>query len=495
MEKIKFAGCHSHENINNYYEISKKELGKGTYGVVYESKVKDTNFKRAVKIIEKKKVTNIERFKSEVLIMNLLDHPNILRFYESYEDEKHYYLVLELCKGGELFDHIIQNNYYSEDDARIIFSQIMKALIYCHHNGISHRDLKPENFLMLTKSDPFSIKVIDFGLSKNFTKNININANDNSKIIDSKTEAAFTGRRNPKSKYIMNTKAGTPFYIAPEVLTGSYTEKCDVWSAGVILYILLCGYPPFYGNSNPEILEAVKQGKLDFSGPEWEGKSSEVFDLIRKMIVKSAEKRLSAQEVMMHPWILKGKTSSDTKNKVKDCLTNMESYSKLSIFNKVLIYYLVKTMSEEEVSYNKDVFFEFDIDNLGVIKLDTFKKVWLNYKNTDDKTIEFIFKELDIFEKGYITYKVFISAIINTKKLMMDEERLFVFFRSFDANLNKIMDIEDSDLFFNKYINNTEEQMDNLKANFKADFSSIKELQSARYIEFINYIKKSFLNK
>ena len=270
-----FLGDDNRRNINDYYELSNNELGKGSYGRVQLAKLKGTNVKRAIKIIEKAKVSNVERFKLEVEIMMKLDHPNILRLMDYFEDPKYVYLVLELCTGGELFDRIIANKYYNEEDARIIFRQIMTALHYCHLSGVVHRDLKPENFIMISQKDPFTLKIIDFGLSRTF--------NSADKVLNDITPDDNQKKR--KTRAVLKTKAGTPFYIAPEVLTGNYNEKCDVWSAGVILYILFCGYPPFYGESNKQILEAVKKGKLDFSSVEWKDKSKEAIDLIRKMII------------------------------------------------------------------------------------------------------------------------------------------------------------------------------------------------------------------
>ena len=220
--------------------MSNNELGKGSYGRVQLAKLKGTSVKRAIKIIEKAKVSNVERFKLEVEIMMKLDHPNILRLMDYFEDPKYVYLVLELCTGGELFDRIISNKYYNEEDARVIFRQIMTALHYCHISGVVHRDLKPENFIMISQKDPFTLKIIDFGLSRTF--------NSTDKALNDITPDDNSKKR--KTRAVLKTKAGTPFYIAPEVLTGNYNEKCDVWSAGVILYILFCGYPPFYGESN-----------------------------------------------------------------------------------------------------------------------------------------------------------------------------------------------------------------------------------------------------
>lgn len=181
-----------------------------------------------------------------------LDHPNILRLIDYFEDPKYVYLVLELCSGGELFDRIIANKYYNEEDGRMIFWQIISALHYCHSNGVVHRDLKPENFIMISPKDPFTLKIIDFGLSRTF------NVNDRVLVEQTLSEQNTNTQGWRWTRAVLKTKAGTPFYIAPEVLTGNYNEKCDVWSSGVILYILLCGYPPFYGESNKQILDAVK---------------------------------------------------------------------------------------------------------------------------------------------------------------------------------------------------------------------------------------------
>lgn len=216
----------------------------------------------------------------------------MIKLYEYFEDETNVYLIMEICTGGELFDRIIEKEYFSERYAAKVFKQILQAINYCHTQGICHRDLKPENFLYETKDDESDIKVIDFGLSK---------------ILDAST----------KGLQRMKTKAGTPYYISPEVLTGNYDLACDLWSAGCILYILLCGYPPFYGDDDQEILRMVKKGKFDFDGEEWDEVSEEAKDLIKKLINKP-ERRLTAQEALNHTWI---KTLAA--NSKKDKLTKL----------------------------------------------------------------------------------------------------------------------------------------------------------------------------
>jgi calcium-dependent protein kinase len=215
----------------------------------------------------------------------MLDHPNVLKLYEYFEDAKNVYLITELCTGGELFDRIIKEEFFSEKIAARIFKQILQPLNYCHQHGIAHRDLKPENFLFETDDAEADIKVIDFGLSKIL------------KHPDIKDGLTNHGKGNVKDLDRMNTRAGTPNYISPEVLAGNYGVECDLWSAGCILYILLCGYPPFYGDDDQQILEMVQRGKFDFDGEEWDEISKEAKDLIKKLICKP-EKRLTAEEAL-----------------------------------------------------------------------------------------------------------------------------------------------------------------------------------------------------
>lgn len=228
----------------------------------------------------------------EITILQQLDHPNVLKLYEYFEDDKYVYLITELCKGGELFDRIQAAEFFPEEQAAKIFLQILKPINYCHQVGIAHRDIKPENFIFESKAEDSDLKIIDFGLSK-FVKG-------NSKLQDLGREK-INDKKQLKS---MNTSAGTPAYISPEVLAGNYGVEADMWSAGCILYILLCGYPPFYGDDDAEILSMVMKGKFDFDGDEWDEISKEAKDLIKKLICKP-EKRLTASEALQHKWFKK----------------------------------------------------------------------------------------------------------------------------------------------------------------------------------------------
>lgn len=204
----------------------------------------------------------IEVLKREIDILKEVDHPNIIRLKDVYEDKKYLHLITELCTGGELFDRIIEKTnskegHFSEQDAAKLIRDICDAIAYCHDvKQIVHRDLKPENFLYATKDDDAPIKIIDFGLSRHDTQNFGV----------------------------MKTKVGTPYYVAPEVLKREYTKSCDVWSIGVIAYILLCGYPPFYGDSDNEIFESVRVGRYEFPSPEWDDISDDAKDFIKCLL-------------------------------------------------------------------------------------------------------------------------------------------------------------------------------------------------------------------
>jgi calcium-dependent protein kinase len=211
----------------------------GSYGEVKLAIHKKSKMKRAIKIIKKKSLPLDERtaMLNEVTLVKSIDHPNVLKIFDLYEDKHFFYIVSEYCAGGELYDRIKKVTNFSEKDAANYMRQILSAVTYLHDKGIVHRDLKAENILFETKEANSELKIIDFGISK--------------RVEEGK---------------MLSDRIGTPFYIAPEVLMKNYNEKCDVWSCGVILYILLCGYPPFNGGDDNSIFAAVKKGKFKFYG-------------------------------------------------------------------------------------------------------------------------------------------------------------------------------------------------------------------------------------
>lgn len=236
-----------------------------------------------------------------------------------------------LCSGGELFDRIIKHEFFSEDDAARIFRQIVQALNYCHGNHVVHRDLKPENFLFVSDAETSDLKIIDFGLSK-----------------------IMSGGRLER----MKTRAGTPYYISPEVLAGNYDVSCDMWSAGCMLYILLCGYPPFYGDNNQEILQMVQRGSFDFDGEEWDVISSDAKDLIKKLICRP-ERRLTAQECLNHTWMKSHNSVSnaDAHAQVRKLkIGNMKNFCKAEKLKQVALMAIAVHSDPNDIKELKEIF-------------------------------------------------------------------------------------------------------------------------------------------
>lgn len=409
---------------DNYRFSDKDELGQGTYGRVLRGTNKITKVVRAIKIIPKSKVKNHERFKSEIDILRGLDHPNIIKLYETYEDSRNVYLIFEVCDGGELFDRIIAKGHFSEIEARTIFLQICKSIFYCHKNGICHRDLKPENFLFSTKDDKSPLKIIDFGLSKIFK--------NEEEMMDQKQSnqnvlgiQEFKGRR----KVNMATKAGTPYYIAPEVLTGNYDEKCDVWSAGVMLYILLCGYPPFYGHTDPQILDSVKKGSYDFTGPEWKPVNDSAKDLIKKMLVPAAS-RLTIEQVLTHSWMNLDKP--DTKH-LNLSFDKLKSYVSQNRFKQAALQFIATEMSDKEIGELIDIFNKLDANGDGEISIDEFKKGVSKLSAKDAEEVGKLFMDLDADKNGSINYTEFIAATMS-QNMYLKEEKICQAFKMFDKS-------------------------------------------------------------
>ncbi|CEM30249.1 unnamed protein product [Vitrella brassicaformis CCMP3155] len=263
------------QKIEGYFDIKSEPLGKGSYGYVCRAQDRRTGAWRAVKILNKARIENPVRLKREIAIMKKMDHPNIIKLLEVYEDDKQIFLVMELCTGGELFENIIAKGHLKEDAACLLMRQLLSALVYCHDRGIVHRDLKPENLLFSTEATRAPLKIIDWGFST----------------------------MCPKDHGFSST-VGTPYYVAPQVLAGKYDKSCDLWSAGVILYILLSGYPPFHGTDNHEILKKVKSGRFDFDPRFWRHISESAKDLIQRLLTFDPKKRVTARKALQHPWIL-----------------------------------------------------------------------------------------------------------------------------------------------------------------------------------------------
>eukprot|EP01007_Sphenomonas_quadrangularis_P000961 NODE_182_length_1900_cov_85.023231_g137_i0.p1 GENE.NODE_182_length_1900_cov_85.023231_g137_i0~~NODE_182_length_1900_cov_85.023231_g137_i0.p1 ORF type:complete len:331 (+),score=59.30 NODE_182_length_1900_cov_85.023231_g137_i0:60-1052(+) len=256
-------------------------LGRGSFSSVRRATHKKTGQDVAVKIIDKNSIdVKVDSLKTEVKILMNVKHPNIVDLMDVFEDDTHVYLVMELMTGGEFFDRIcnVFPNGYSEQQSSELIRKIIEAVAYLHARGIIHRDLKPENLLFSNPDkDDNSIKISDFGLAKIWSGDM-----------------------------LVKTACGSPNYVAPEVLTNDmkgYSFACDMWSVGVILYVLLCGFCPFYDENTPALFQAIIAGSYSFPSPYWDPISDDAKDLIQRLLVTDPKKRLTPQQALEHPWI------------------------------------------------------------------------------------------------------------------------------------------------------------------------------------------------
>ena len=384
-----------------------KELGSGSYGKVYRVENKLTKEIRACKELLKKQIADIDKFNIEISIMSKCDHPNIIKLYEIYEDERHIYLIMEECLGGELFDRILtkmdSGKMYSEKEAAIIFKQLMSAISYCHSQGICHRDLKPENILFLSKDENSPIKVIDFGLSKIFG------------------EIAPIHHNKKRKKKIMETRVGTAYYVSPEVLNGKYDEECDIWSAGVILYIMLSGDPPFNGENDNEIYRNIIKKKFTFPDEEWKNISNDAKDLISHMLC-DPDKRFTAQQVLQHNWIVK--EAPNSKGNISNLNINtLKKYTEESKLKKAVLTFIASRLSDNEVKSLTEIFESLDTNKDGTLTLDEMKHGLQKLKNNKnfDIDVKNIFKGIDTDNSGRIDYTEFLASSINQKEFLRQE--------------------------------------------------------------------------
>merc|ERR1712137_38511 len=265
------------EKIEDVYSFE-KELGRGAFSVVKLGRHKKTKEEVAIKVIEKKNVEqDLHRLATEMQVLKSVDHPNIIKLKEIFETDEMLYIVTEVVTGGELFDRIVDKGSYSERDAAILVQKLVTAIEYLHSKNIVHRDLKPENLLLKSSEQDTEIKLADFGLSKVLGQEV-----------------------------MMQTACGTPGYVAPEILQSSesgYGKEVDMWSVGVITYILLCGFPPFYNDNVAQLFESIIKADFDYPSDYWDHISDDAIDFIDSLLIAEPSKRMSATEALQHCWL------------------------------------------------------------------------------------------------------------------------------------------------------------------------------------------------
>ena len=419
-------------DITQFYEVQKK-IGEGAYGKIYKVRNKQSGDIRAMKQITKTKIQDMGKFQTEIKILSMLDHPNIVRLFEVIEDDKYYNLLEELCTGGELLTRA-QKTQLKEKEIAKIFHQIMSGVAYIHGMGIVHRDLKLENILFASEDPMSPIKIIDFGFSV-FMGNYKENDKDKDKSKDGdNTDLKKFGFKRLKSK------VGTLYYISPEIIKGNYDEKCDIWACGVILYILLAGYPPFTGNTDKEVYNLITSLKYDFDKEHWKNVSKYAKDLIKNMLIP-AKNRYSAKQVLSCKWL-----EVKLKDNLEENLNSVFDYRKVNkykSFNKLkkaILTFIASRLSNEESTQIRNIFLNIDENKNGFISFEDFRKYVINEYDIDDlfeneQELKNGFDGVDLDHNNRIDYTEFLAANLD-EKTFLKNEKLKEAFRIFDLNDN-----------------------------------------------------------
>ena len=398
------------QSIYTTYTL-KSELGSGSYGRVVSAIHNQTHESRAIKIINKLTIKSDEtrsKIMNEVEILKNLDHPNIVKLYEFHEDDTNLYLVMELCTGGELLDSIISNGNFDEAQAVLYLKQILSAVVYLHSLNIVHRDLKLEN-LLIEHSRSSNIKIIDFGASCSFVPG---------KFLD--------------------YRIGTLNYLAPEVIRKKYTERCDVWSCGVILYVLLSGKLPFSNKAKAETVKLIQVGEYDIEGGVWESISSDAKDLVVSMLEVNPVKRLTAAGAFAHPWLQNCSQPPIKANLLQIVSQNLKSFNETSKLQRAVIRFIASqllTASEKGDFIN--IFKTLDSDAVGKISEAELRTHWRNIFNEElsEEEAHQIMIRIDTDRSGFIEYSEFLVAAMDRKKLL-SPEHLEAVFQAFDSDKN-----------------------------------------------------------
>lgn len=406
----------SGQDISTDYDLG-RELGRGEFGITYLCTDVNNGEKYACKSISKKKLrtaVDIEDVRREVQIMkHLPKHPNIVSLKDTYEDDSAVHIVMELCEGGELFDRIVARGHYTERAAAAVMKTIVEVVQVCHKHGVMHRDLKPENFLFANKKENSPLKAIDFGLSVFF---------------------------RPGEQF--NEIVGSPYYMAPEVLKRNYGPEVDVWSAGVILYILLCGVPPFWAETEQGVAQAIIRSVIDFKRDPWPKVSENAKDLVKKMLNPDPKQRLTAEEVLEHPWLQNAKKAPNV-SLGETVKARLKQFSVMNKLKKRALQVVAEFLSVEEVAGLKEAFEMMDTNKRGKINLEELRLGLLKGgQNIPEADLQILMEAADVDGDGSLNYGEFVAVSVHLKK-MANDEHLHKAFSFFDRNQSGFIEIEE----------------------------------------------------
>jgi len=346
----------------------------------------------------------LDELRNEIDILRKMDHPNIIKAYETFERKHKIFIVMEYCSGGDLY----ARTPYSEREAAKIIVKLLSAISYMHKSGVVHRDLKFENIMFESKSPDSEIKVIDFGLSKRFL---------------------------PDESRYMTQGVGTIYTMAPQVLQGIYTYKADLWSVGVVSYMLLSSTKPFWGRTRRQIVDQILRCQLDFSGPGWSHVSDEAKKFVSNLIVINPQDRVDAEQALKMKWLNDVFPLSDRRPDetiMADVANNLINHASGGELRRLALMIVAHKTSTQEIIQLRQVFDQYDSSNDGTITLEEFRQALAQYKFTDDD-LDKIFHNLDIDKNGYIQYTEFLAATLETLG-NVEENHLIEAFRQLDED-------------------------------------------------------------
>ncbi|GMP43937.1 hypothetical protein CsSME_00013105 [Camellia sinensis var. sinensis] len=411
------------KNFGAKYELG-KEVGRGHFGHTCQARGKKGDLRDlplAVKIIAKAKMTtaiSIEDVRREVKILKALSgHIHLVRFYDACEDANNVYIVMELCEGGELLDRILsRGGRYTEEDAKLIIVQILSVVAFCHLQGVVHRDLKPENFLFSSRNEDANMKLIDFGLS-DFIR--------------------------PDER--LNDIVGSAYYVAPEVLHRSYSLEADIWSIGVITYILLCGSRPFWARTESGIFRSVLRADPNFDDLPWPYMSAEAKDFVKRLLNKDYRKRMTAAQALTHPWL-----RSENHPVPLDILIYklVKSYLHASPFKRAALKALSKALTVNELDFLRAQFLLLEPNKDGYISLDNFKMALVRNATDamNESRVPDILNAMAPLAYRKMEFEEFCAAAISTYQLEAVEgweQIASTAFEHFEQEGNRVISVEE----------------------------------------------------
>ena len=385
-------------------------LGSGSFGKVrlYVDRQCKT-LRYAIKTLKKDFLNKhmIDSIEREVDILRSLDHPNIVKYFETYEDDHFIHIVMEYIPGDNLFKVITNKKYFKFTEKEIcqIMTCLLKAVLFLHHNNIVHRDIKPENILFSVPRDFNALKLIDFGLSI---------------------------QKNAKND---NRRVGTPYYMSPEMIHGNFVYESDMWSIGVILFVMVTGKQPFRARDKEGVFEKILNAKYDKKSLEKSKCSNELKDLIKKTLVKDYKKRISVESALSHKWFSLFENNVNNFQIIdQDILDSLQNFQYTNILQKETFYYLAKLSNDKEILKLKKAFEIIDKDNSGEIEYEEIPKIFEDLGiQASEQELKNIFKSLDFHCDGKVNYSEFLAGTLSSLKIFKDDKLLSAF-KYFDVN-------------------------------------------------------------